>query len=371
MRVLFTTTGSAGHLGPLVPFAEALRRAGDDVLIATRESSVARARATGFDVWPFPDAPAAERSAAMASARDLPLEEAHAKLLKEVFGGMDARAALPSVLDAATAYRPDVVVYEPSELAGRLAAAQHGLPTVAVSITQYAVEHRREAEMDEALRRLSAEHGLAHPNGATQAHFTLMPLVLEHPDTPGPIGMQRFREPDGPPPAPLHDWWGGANDPLVYVTFGSVAAQRGDIFPALYSQVIDHLAPLPIRALVTIGRDRDPRDLGETPKNVHVERWVPQHTCCRTPAQWSTTAAPARSAPRSRRASRRSCCRCSPTSPTTPNASPRSAPPSRRTRATWPPPSARCSPTLPTRPKPHESPPRSGRCRTLTSPPHS
>ena len=53
-----------------------------------------------------------------------------------------------------------------------------------------------------------------------------MPLVLEHPDTPGPPGMQRFREPDGPAPAPLPDWWGGASDPLVYVTFGSVAAQR-------------------------------------------------------------------------------------------------------------------------------------------------
>ena len=36
MRVMFTTTGSAGHLGPLVPFADAVRRSGDEVLIATR-----------------------------------------------------------------------------------------------------------------------------------------------------------------------------------------------------------------------------------------------------------------------------------------------------------------------------------------------
>ncbi len=277
MRVMFTTTGSAGHLGPLLPFAGAVRRARGEVLIATRESSAANARATGFDVWPFKDAPAAERDAAMASVRGLPLEEAHARLLKEVFGGMDARAALPGVLDACAAFAPDVVVYEPSELAGRLAAAHHRIPTVAVSITQFAVEQRREREMDEALHRLSAEHQIARPNGT--AHFTLMPSVLEDPNMPGPpAGMHRFREPDGPPPAPLPDWWSGSSDPLVYVTFGSVAAQRGDIFPALYSRVIDQLAPLPVRVLVTIGRDRDPHTLGELPANVHVERWVPQHT---------------------------------------------------------------------------------------------
>ena len=79
MRVLFTTTGSAGHLGPLVPFADAVRRAGGDVLIATRESSAEHARATGFDVWPFADAPARSAARRMASTRALPLEEANAR----------------------------------------------------------------------------------------------------------------------------------------------------------------------------------------------------------------------------------------------------------------------------------------------------
>jgi MGT family glycosyltransferase len=60
------------------------------------------------------------------------------------------------------------------------------------------------------------------------------------------------------------------------VTFGTVAAQRDDVFPVLYRSTIDALAPLPVRVLVTIGRDRDPRDLGPVPANVHVERWVPQ-----------------------------------------------------------------------------------------------
>ncbi len=130
--------------------------------------------------------------------------------------------------------------------------------------------------MDEARERLRAEQGLNARNGLPEAHFTLMPPVLEHPSAPGPVNLERFRERDDSAPAPLPDLWDGATDPLVYVTFGSVAAQRPDIFPALYRSTIDALAPLAVRVLVTIGRERDPEDLGPRPANVHVERWVPQ-----------------------------------------------------------------------------------------------
>jgi UDP:flavonoid glycosyltransferase YjiC (YdhE family) len=135
MRVMFTTTGSAGHLGPLLPFADAVRRAGGAVLLATRGTSAEPARAAGFDVWPFADAPAAERNAVMASLRGLTAADANVRMLHEVFGGMDARAALPGALEAAATWQPDVVVSEPSEVAGRLAAEHHGLPAVSVSTT--------------------------------------------------------------------------------------------------------------------------------------------------------------------------------------------------------------------------------------------
>jgi MGT family glycosyltransferase len=102
-----------------------------------------------------------------------------------------------------------------------------------------------------------------------------MPPLLEDPALPGPPDVQRFREPDGTATA-LADFWDGASDPLVYLTFGSVAPQRDDVFPGLYAQAIEALAPLPVRVLVTIGRDRDPARLGPVAANVHVERWIPQ-----------------------------------------------------------------------------------------------
>lgn len=276
MRVLFTTTGSAGHLGPLMPFADAVRRAGDDVLVATRASSAERARAAGYDVWPFADAPAEQRGALLASIRALPTDEANARMLSDVFGGIDAAAAIPGVLDACATWRPDVVVSEPSEFAGRAVGAHLDLPAVSVGITQFAVEHRFEDGMKIALDRLRDAHRLSGPNGARKAHFTLMPLALEDPARPGPPDVRRFRAPDGPPPAPLPDWWDGDRSPLVYVTFGSVAPQFDHVFPALFRAAIDALAPLPARVLVTIGRDRDPAALGALPPNVRVERWVPQ-----------------------------------------------------------------------------------------------
>jgi len=48
MRVLVTTTGAAGHFTPLVPFARALLFAGDEVLVATRASTVATVERAGF-----------------------------------------------------------------------------------------------------------------------------------------------------------------------------------------------------------------------------------------------------------------------------------------------------------------------------------
>jgi UDP:flavonoid glycosyltransferase YjiC (YdhE family) len=273
MRVLITTTGSAGHFGPLIPFAEALRAAGDDVTVATRESSADGVRAAGYEVWPVADAPAEQRAAVFGAIRDLPSDEASVRAVTDVFGGIDVRAALPGVLDACAVWRPHVVLAEVAEFAGRLAGSHLGVPVVTAGISLASTEHRVSGLIERALHEVRVEHGLA-AGAAPAAHFTLAPPLLEDPAAPGPDNVRRFREHDVVP-QPLPDWWDGAGDPLVYVTFGSIAPQQ-DYFPGLYRAAIDALAPLPARLLVTVGRDRDPADLGPLPANVHVERWVPQ-----------------------------------------------------------------------------------------------
>jgi UDP:flavonoid glycosyltransferase YjiC (YdhE family) len=269
MRVLITTTGSDGHFGPLIPFAAAIRAAGDSVIVATRESSADRVRGAGYEVWPFADAPAEQRSAILASIRDLPSDEANLRAATEVFAGIDARAALPGVLDVCAAWRPHVVLAEVAEFAGSLAGTHLGLPVVTVGISLASTEHRVMDAVNRALDELRTERGL-EAGAPPAAHFTLAPPLLEDPAASGPQHVRRFRERDVPAPEP-----DGTGDPLVYVTFGSVAPQR-DYFPGLYRAAIDALAPLPARLLVTVGRDRDPAELGPLPSNVQVERWVPQ-----------------------------------------------------------------------------------------------
>jgi UDP:flavonoid glycosyltransferase YjiC (YdhE family) len=65
-------------------------------------------------------------------------------------------------------------------------------------------------------------------------------------------------------------------DPLVYLSFGSVAAgSHLPYYPALYRLAIEALAPMPIRLLVTVGdAAREIEELGRVPPNVHLETWV-------------------------------------------------------------------------------------------------
>lgn len=267
MRILVTTTGSAGHVGSLLPFLDAIRAAGGETLVATRASLAHTVAAHGYAAWPVGEAPAAERAAAFAAARGLSGAAANEHALTEVFAGLDARAALAGTLHAISGWRPDVVLSEASEFAGRVAAAHVRLPFVKLSITQYAVEHDVLPATDAALARLRAAHGLRAPDGSLSAHFTLLPPLLERPAQPGPPALQRFRERAAPPPRRT-----GA-DPLVYLTFGTAAPQMG-FFPERYRSAIDALAPLPVRLLVTVGRDRDPAELGALPPNVQVRRWA-------------------------------------------------------------------------------------------------
>jgi UDP:flavonoid glycosyltransferase YjiC (YdhE family) len=48
------------------------------------------------------------------------------------------------------------------------------------------------------------------------------------------------------------------------------------VFPRFYAAVLETLADLSVRVLMTLGEDADPGALGPIPPNAHVERWWPQ-----------------------------------------------------------------------------------------------
>jgi UDP:flavonoid glycosyltransferase YjiC (YdhE family) len=273
MRILLTSNRGAGHIGPLVPFAHAFARAGDDVVIAAPEGARTLVEREGLELWALADPPEREIEAVQAPFPSLTHEEQGVRMLRDVFAGIDARASLPRMLRAVGRLAPDVVLSEPTEFAGLLAAQRYGVPYGRIGIMSMAVgEAYRPVVapvLDEHRERLRLPRDPRALRIASSPYLTVFPAALEEPGTGA--GALRFRE----PPAPRIPLPAGDERPLVYVTYGSVLPQM-PIFGGIFRATVDALGELPVRALFTVGNDVDVAALGAVPGNVRVERWIPQ-----------------------------------------------------------------------------------------------
>jgi hypothetical protein len=235
-------------------------------------------RAEGLSAWLFDEAPEAERDAVFDAAWQLPEEERGPHVFSDAFIRLDARAAVPDMLDVCRRWRPDVVVCEVTELAGQLIAEALGIPAVSVGIFQQGKGDlvASTPSVMRAIDELRAELGLPNDTDGERLlgapYFTLVPEALEDPTAPMQRSAWRFRDIEQPYDGAR---FVGDDRPLVYVTFGSVAPTM-DFFPGVYRGAIDAFSALPVRVVVTVGRDRDPVELGPLPDNVRAERWIPQ-----------------------------------------------------------------------------------------------
>ena len=81
----------------------------------------------------------------------------------------------------------------------------------------------------------------------------------------------RLRLADGKPVDPP-PWLERLPRPLVYATMGTVFNR-----PASFAPLVDGLARAGVGALLTVGRNVDPSELGDVPPAIRVEQFVPQH----------------------------------------------------------------------------------------------
>lgn len=274
MRVLVATTAGAGHFAVLAPFARAVQALGHEVRVAAPASFADSVAAAGLVFEPHDDISPAALGAVFARLPTLSMLEANRVVVGEIFAGLDADAALPALRALADRWRPDVVVREPAEFASYVVAEERGIPHVQVNA---GLDRMLDALMEPAQAlwdRLGSSHG---PSGLlTGPRWTLLPASFDSPSGVASGEPRRFRQGGSSDAASaLPDWWDGSELPLVYVSFGSVAAGIG-LFPHLYASVLDALADAPARVLMTLGRGADPVDLGALPPNSHVERWWSQ-----------------------------------------------------------------------------------------------
>jgi glycosyltransferase len=210
-------------------------------------------------------------------------------MVAEMFGRLAAQAALPALTKIMSDWRPDVVIRETCEFGSLVAAERAGVAQLHVAITMGRIGPGFVGLLETSLSELSAMAGLQPERGAELLlhgdSLTSVPAALDSGDlTLGESEAEpardargriwRFRT-DAPAEARLPAAWGNPDEPLVYVSYGSVTARQPEFAP-IYDATLQALADLPIRVLMTTGLSLEPADLEPIPPNSHIEQWWPQ-----------------------------------------------------------------------------------------------
>jgi UDP:flavonoid glycosyltransferase YjiC (YdhE family) len=246
MRVLFTTWGWPSHFYPLVQLGWALGAAGHEVRVATQPGLLPAVSAAGLT------------PAAVGTDLDLaPLMDGFQKMLRDAgrpleidelttrFGAgvahmyvLLAENMLADTLDLARAWRPDLIVHEPTTFAGPLAAAALGVPSVR-HIWGMDFTYATHAYEPIALRPLADKLGVAVPDPLGQVTVDPCPPSLQDPHPIRRLGM-RYVPYNGN--AELARWlWRQPEKPRVCVTAGTVAGRGAAGDEALDSRVVSAL----------------------------------------------------------------------------------------------------------------------------------
>jgi UDP:flavonoid glycosyltransferase YjiC (YdhE family) len=274
MRFLFTTNPLIGHVLPMLPLMHAAQDAGHEVVVATGAEMIADLHARGLTTWSVGPS-FGEAMADLQQASEQPAASSEEQLGRDavhLFAKPSAGRA-HDLLPRAAAWRPDIVVSELAEFAGREVALAtgalpitHGFGTHVQNFQLFAdviFEHLRSA-LGAPNRRRDFATGVyldPCPPGLQSDELTAMDVWPIRPITgqvgPGDRLPQQYLE--------------LPERPVVYVSLGTVFNT-----PELLRDVLDAIEDLPISIAVTTGPGVDPSDLGPRPANVAVAEFVPQ-----------------------------------------------------------------------------------------------
>jgi UDP:flavonoid glycosyltransferase YjiC (YdhE family) len=277
VRFLFSVQPAAGHLQPIAPVARELGRRGHDVRLATAPSFCDSVRTAGLAAMPVGvDWTRANPEVAFPELAAVHPARRYDWILRHVYAGLAARRTAAELIGALAGWRPDAIVRDQMEFGSLLAAELAGVPHASYGYGQgLAADDRRVA--GRALAPLRAELGL-DPDLRLDAAFRFMRLEFAPPSylapsAPREPGTHHIR------PEPAGDRRAGEEPravaglrrPLVVVTLGTNYNRT----PGVFEVAVEALGGEPVDALLTVGENRDPADLGPLPSNVHAVRYAP------------------------------------------------------------------------------------------------
>lgn len=278
MKVLFSSRPSYGHFYPLVPLAQACARAEHEVMFATGQDFVPLAENLGFA--------AVEAGPSILWGETKTIEE-HPELGNlppdrkmdlgvTMFGETLAEAVADALIPILQEARPDLVIFEATDIGAVVAATVAGIPAVHHSWGRIpahfmvGLAQRLSKQWDK--RGISVDAPFSGIAG--RAYLDICPPSLQDPIISRISNVIPVRSvawaPDSPLPSALDR---KRTRPLVYVTLGTVVFEATEALNA----ALDGLEMLDVDVLVTVGPAGDPASVGSRPERFQIERFVPQH----------------------------------------------------------------------------------------------
>jgi hypothetical protein len=245
------------------------------VQVAAPRSFEPSVRRAGYPYWPCADVADDALAAIHAEIAAAGPEEQN-RLTARIAADLAPRAILTGMLAAIDEWRPDLILRDVAELGSSVAAELRSIPQFRVLLGLDKFNELMVPVAAPLLAPLRESVGLPPDPAGDRLRavpaLTLVPEILEEPEIPRPAGIHRYREPA--------DIGVPDDDPLIYITFGTVSAAIPSAAVA-FRTVVDALADMPARLLVTIGDNGDPANWPTFPPNVRIEKWVPQATALR------------------------------------------------------------------------------------------
>ncbi len=284
MRVLFCSSGSLGHLRPMLPLASALLRAGHRVGWASAPDALPGLAGMGADLYPTGIAMAAARrayrqrwpEAVTMSGRQLSLHT-----FPRLFGAVVAPAMVDELGRVIDGCKPDLVIHEPAAFAAPLVCEQRRIAHICHGYGLRPPAGHMSAAIDAFVGAWPDARALPAADGGVYRHLyiDIAPRCLQRETR---IDAQRVQPlspaapiDDATPPLAdtLHRQLARGSRPIIYLSFGTVFNQG----PAL-RVAARALSRLDATVVVTLGATGDARLLGPLPPNVQIAGFVDQRT---------------------------------------------------------------------------------------------
>ena len=198
---------------------------------------------------------------------------------RRVFVGLLPRLTLPDLVSWCDSWSPDLIISDNCEFAGRVTSERLDIPHATLKVDEVDLfAYAARSQLVPAMDALRGSVGLPpDPDGAMLYRYL---YLLNEPHSfstdaeelpPTAFRCRRVvfdQSGDEQPPQWLRELPPRAT---VFATAGTAVNRT----PGLLESFTEALRDEPINAIMTIGRDRDPREFGGHADNVRIERYVP------------------------------------------------------------------------------------------------